>query len=243
MRLSIAILFLISICISCVRDDRCGCFDSNGKKEKETRDLSPFYELEVDHVFDVKLHIDNRPRIEITTGKHLFKGIETEVSNNRLHIKNKNKCNWTRKYIGFIKLDIYTDSLTYIRLNGSSNLWGTDTLFGNKIRIDNYSDISKVNLNIKCSELIYALHAGTGDSYLNGSAGVSYFWIMGYGNFHFQNMKVDNCNIMSNTTGSCYVTSCKELHSTIKNSGNIYYRGNPSIITSLRTGDGNLIPY
>jgi hypothetical protein len=232
------IIFFVA---SCSKDNGCGCFDSNGEVASEYRALSPFHELEIDNVFDVTLHIDSIPRISIETGRHLFKGIETKIENNRLYIKNKNRCNWARKYIGHIKLDIYTDELNYIRLNGSCNVRGTDTIFTNEIRVDDYTDISTVDMCVKCSTMTFALHAGTGDITLHGSANISYFWSMGYGYFHFTDFPTDLCYIMSNSTGNCYVMVNKEIEATLKNSGNIYFSGNAYKFTSTQTGSGKLI--
>ena len=241
MKIYFPFLFLIIFIGACSKDNRCGCFDSNGKSSTDTRNLSSFHELEIDQVFDVVLHVDSSPRISIECGEHLFKGIETTVENNRLHIKNLNTCNWVRKYNGHIKLNIYTDSLTYIKLNGSCNIESTDTIFVQEMKVDNYADISNFNMIVKCSTITFALHAGTGNITLHGSAGVSYFWTMGYGYFYFNDFPTDYCYINSNTTGNCFVTVNKEIEATLKNSGNIYYSGNPYRAVSVEKGKGKLI--
>jgi len=240
MKIWIPLIFLIIFIGACSRDNRCGCFDSNGKNSIDTRSLSHFHKLEIDQVFDVFLHIDSNPHISIECGEHLFKGIETTVENNRLRIKNLNTCNWARKY-GRIKLNIYTDTLTYIRLNGSCNIESTDTIFVQEMKVDNYADISNINMIIKCSTISFALHAGTGNITLHGSAGVAYLWSMGYGYFYFNDFPTDYCFIMSNTTGQCYVTVNKEIDAELKNSGNIYFSGNPYKYTSKESGSGKLI--
>jgi hypothetical protein len=241
MKILISLLIIVFFVEACSKDKHCGCFDSNGDIAIENRALSSFHEIEIDNVFDITIHIDSVPRISIETGKHLFKGIETEIENNRLYIKNNNTCNWVRNYNGKIKLEIYTNELTYIRLNESCDIKSKDTIITNEIRVDDYADISTFDLWVKCSTITFALHAGTGDITLRGNASTGYFWSMGYGNFHFYEFPTDYCYIMSNTTGNCYVNVEKEIEATIKNSGNIYYSGDPYKINTTRTGSGNLI--
>lgn len=241
MKVLISLFFLTLIIGACSKDNRCGCFDPSGENAIESRYVSSFKELEVDNVFEITIHISSVPKIRIETGKNLFKGIETKVENNRLYVKNNNKCNWVRKYNGKIKIDIYTNELTYIRLNESSDVQCKDTIVTNEIRVDDYAGISTFDLWVKCSTMTFALHAGTGDITLRGSAAVSYFWNAGYSNFHFTEFPTDYCYIMSNSTGKCYVNAGKEIEATIKNSGNIYYSGNPYYVKSIRTGSGNLI--
>jgi len=241
MKIYIPLLIFTFLTGACSKDKHCGCFDSNGDITTEIRSLSAFHELEVENVFDITLHIDSVPRISIKSGEHLFKGIETKVENNRLYIKNKNKCNWARKYEGKIKLDIYTNELTYIRLNESCDVKSKDTIVTNEIRVDDYADISTFDFWVKCSTITFALHAGTGDITLRGNAGVSYFYSMGYGNFHFSEFPTDYCFITSKSTGNCYVTVGNEIGATLNNSGNIYYSGNPDIVKVTQTGTGKLI--
>lgn len=241
MKIFFPFIILIFFIGACSKDNRCGCFDSNGKNATEIRSLNHFHELEIDQVFDIVLHIDSTPRISIECGEHLFKGIETTVENNRLQIKNLNTCNWIRKYNGHIKLNIYTDTLSYIRLSGSCNIEGTDTIFVQEMKVDDFADISNINMCIKCSTITFALHAGTGNITLHGKAGVAYFWSMGYGYFYFNDFPTDYCFIMSNTTGQCYVKVNKEIDAELKNSGNIYFSGDPYKFTSRYSGSGRLI--
>jgi len=236
--ISILVSFLL---FACSKSDRCGCFDSNGETITETRSIEPFSELEVDNVFDITLHLNSNPEIKIEVGKNLLKGIKTTVENNRLIIKNNNICNWTRKYNGHIKIDISCDSVSYIKLYESCDIRCTDTIRANEFRFDNYADISKVDMNFVCITMIYAVHAGTGDTKLHGSAKQCILWSMGYGYFYLNDFKTDYCNIMSNSTGNIYVNVSKEIEATIKNSGNVYYTGNPYSVITKGTGKGKLI--
>jgi len=234
-------IILLLLLLSCTKGHQCDCFVSNGKEFEEQRDLAPFTEIEINNVFDVTFKIDTVYKIKITTGKNLISGIETKVENNRLYIKNTNKCNWTRKYIGKAKLEITLNKLTYLNLKGSCDVNCNDTLFENEIRIDDWADISNVNLLINCSTLTFALHAGTGNINLKGNVGVGYYWNHGYAYFNFYELPTAHCYIMNNSTGNCYLTVKDEIGAKLYGNGNIYMKGNPSIITVNCYGLGEFI--
>ena len=243
MRSSFFILVISLLVLSCTRKDRCGCFDSNGSTITESRNLTSFNQLEIDDVFDITLHLNNNPRIDIETGKHLLKGIETQIENNRLIIKNKNICNWVRNYRGKIKLNIYCDSLSYIKLWESCDIRCTDTVKVNQFVFDNFADISTVDMNFNCFDFMFAVHAGTGQMNLKGKADICYLWTLGYCHLDCSNLETDYCFITNNSTGNSYIKVNKELEATIENSGNIYYSGNPYKVSPTEKGKGRLIRY
>ncbi len=240
------IFYFISLLIfisACSKEHSCDCFVSNGKVFEEQRDLSSFTEIEIDNVFDVTLKIDTVNEIKITTGKNLINGIETTVENNRLYVKNANKCNWTRKYIGKVKLEITLNKLTYLNLNGSCDVSCDDTIKGNEIKIDDWADISNFNMIFDCSSLTFALHAGTGNINLKGKVGVGYYWNHGYGYFNFYDLPTEYCYIMSNSTGNCNLSVNTEIGAKLYGTGNIYMKGNPSKILVNRYGLGEFIRF
>lgn len=241
MKLFVSLACIILFITSCSKNDKCGCFDSNGEIITETRILSSFNELEIDNVFEIRLHLNKNPLIEIKTGKHLLKGIETTVENNRLIIKNKNTCNWVRKNIGKINLDVYCDSLSYIKLWESCNINCNDTIKAQEFIFDNFADISNVEMNFICTTFTFAVHAGTGKMKINGNAETCYFWSMGYSEWDFTNFNTDFCIITSKSTGNCYINVNKELNATLFNSGNIYYSGNPYKVNTVEKGTGKLL--
>lgn len=241
MKRILPLIIIVLIFISCSKKDRCGCFDSNGEKVVDYRSLDSFNELEIDAVFDVNLHLNDSYRIEIETGKNLLKGIETTVLNNRLYVKNHNKCNWARKNIGKITLNIYCDTLSYIKLWESCDFRCLDTIKTQNFTFDNFADISSVEMNFVCNTLTFAVHAGTGKMNIKGSALTSYLWSMGYSVWDFNNFNTDYCFITSKSTGNCYINVNKELEATLFNSGDIYYSGNPYKISVIEKGSGKLL--
>jgi len=232
---------IVILSISCSKEEHCGCFDANGKINSTQKTLDEFTELEIYNVFDINIKIDTINKIIITTGKNLIKGINLKVKNNRLIIRNLNRCNWSRKYIGKIKLEIHLKKLTYFNLKGSCNVSCSDTIYGNEIKFDNWADISNVNMIFNCNTLTYAIHAGTGNSNLSGKVGVGYYWNHGYANFNFYELPTNFCYIMSNTTGSCNINVINELGAEIYSNGDILMKGNPSTINLKKAGKGNLI--
>lgn len=234
-------ILLITLLTSCSKGHRCDCFVSNGSEIEEIRPLNEFTELEINNVFEITLKIDTINKIKIITGKNLIKGIETVVENNRLFIKNTNKCNWARNYIGKIKLEISLNTLTYLNLKGSSDLTCTDTIHGTDLIVDNWADISNLYLTLDYSSIIFALHAGTGNIILKGKTISGNYWNNGYSNFDLSNLITTDCVVMSNSTGFTNINVKHEVNARLFNSGNIYLKGNPQIITNSQHGTGKLV--
>ncbi len=235
------LVILVTLFASCSKGHRCDCFVSNGNETEEIRSLSAFNELEINNVFDITLKIDTINQIKIISGKNIIKGIETVIENNRLYIKNTNKCNWARNYIGKIKLEISLNTLTYLNLKGSSDITCADTIHGTDLKIDNWADISNLDLTLDYSSIIFALHAGTGNIILKGKVTTGNYWNNGYSNFNFNDLITTDCIVMSNSTGFTNINVKHEVSARLFNSGNIYLKGNPSIITTSQHGSGKLV--
>ena len=72
------------------------CFKSTGKIVDEYRAVQQFNEIQVMNNINLFITYDTIQEIRVEAGKNLVNLIKTDVNNNRLIIKNNNKCNWIR---------------------------------------------------------------------------------------------------------------------------------------------------
>lgn len=231
------LILLLFFSISCKKNSK--CFNSTGVKTVETRVLAFFDKVKINSLFDVYWHYDSTYKVQIEGGKNLIPFVETRVSSHYLIITNNNKCNWLRKYER-IKIRIFSPSLSNFVIVGSGDYYFIDTLEADSFNISNWADISKVYAKVKCRWFAYTQHAGTGDTYISGSAGISYLWISGMGFLHAKNF-ICNYNYVTNrSTGDCYVSAIKEAGAYIYKSGDIYLYGKPDTVISKIHGIGKL---
>ncbi|MCX7861777.1 MAG: DUF2807 domain-containing protein [Bacteroidales bacterium] len=232
------IFFLCFWVISCQKPSK--CFHETGEETKEIRVLRSFKGVKINSLMDVFWHYDTTYKVEIQCGKKLLPFIETRQANDYLIISNFNKCNWLRKYRR-IKMHIYSPSLTELIIVGSGDYFFVDTLASDSFKINNWADISKIDAKVRCRWFAYTQHAGTGDTYLSGYAGISFLWISGMGYLHAKNLKANYNYITNKSTGNAYAYATKEAGVYIFKSGNVYLYGSPDTVIEKIYGIGNII--
>jgi hypothetical protein len=83
--------------------------------------------------------------------------------------------------------------------------------------------------------------SGSPDMKVRGITGVNYVYSAGYGVIYCQDLRSTFLFMRNTSTNDCYVWVTHELGYEIMSLGNIYYRGDPSIINGSVTGSGKLI--
>lgn len=234
----IVFFLLMLFLVSCQKGTK--CIHSMGDTIQETRFVSSFNRLRINSLMDVYWHLDTVSKVVISAGKNMMTYIKTEVKDNKLSITNENKCNWLRRYQR-IKVDVYSPAFKFIDLYGSGDFYLTDTLYSDSVMVDNWSDISKVKLLVHCNTFSYSQNAGTGDTYIVGSAGVSYLWVMGYGYVFANGFKTGYHYITHKSTGHLYVNVEKELGARLFSLGNLYVYGRPYMVDKEIYSSGNVI--
>jgi len=228
---------IIYFFISCQNNHQ--CFHSRGDETREIRRLEPFNHIKINNLFNVFWHYDSSYKVEIVSGKNLLPYIETRIQNNYLTITDNNRCNWLRKYKR-TEIHIYCPTITSLEIWGSGDYCFKDTLFSDSLLINNWADIINITLNVSCRWFAYSQNAGTGDTYINGKAGISYLWISGMGYLNAKNFICQYNYVTNKSTGDCYVYARKEAGINIYKSGNVYLYGNPDGIRKNIVGIGKL---
>jgi hypothetical protein len=99
----------------------------------------------------------------------------------------------------------------------------------------------EIRFNITVPAINYIELTGVGDIVLSGDNQHELTVIItGAGNIKAYEMKVDTCNITFTGVGDCHVFVNNELNVNLSGVGNVYYRGDPTIHSTI-TGVGHLI--
>jgi hypothetical protein len=241
----INIIFILLFCFlfSCIKDDKCNCFKTTGKKSTKEIILSDFTEIQVNNIFNVFITEDTINKIRIEGGKNLIPFIKTEVDCHSLIVSDKNKCNWLRNNRNEINLFISVKpfSLKSIMINGESNIYSTNTINGNELEIVVFSGIAKIDLSINNQTTRLTIHAATGDYTLRGNTLSAYIYSFGTCYVFADNLFSDIIYITNKSTGNDYIFAKNEIDGEVGYIGNIYYSGNPGIIHMKQTSSGRLI--
>ena len=176
---SILILLIVILSYSCDNNSS-RYFKSNGEIKTVKYDLEYFDKVKIYSDFEIVFENSPFHSITITTGENLIPFIDYDVENSVLTLRDRNSCDFLRKYIK-TKLIISAPKLSQIDIMETCDLISYDTLYFDKLIIDNYAGILKTDLLLFGDSLYFRCHASTGDYRLSGSSKFAYFYNRGSG--------------------------------------------------------------
>lgn len=232
---------LVLFFFSCKKENMGDCFKGSGDIISETRTITQSFNIvEVEDNVSLVLTQSSEYSIKVVAGGNLIGLIETELLNNVLTIRNKNKCNWVRSYDRPIIVYVSLPDLLSLQYRSAGDVTATNTFHLDSVKVEIWGGAGKVTMNVDCRVAIYAIHTGTGDLEISGKNIVSYVWNSGNGFFYGKDLETAYTFITNMGTGDCFINSNVHLGATILHVGNIYYKGDPELATDLR-GTGKLI--
>jgi len=219
----------------------CDCFKGTGKVITETRTPSDYTRIELNDNINLVITQDSINKISVEGGEKLLPNIQTEFVDNKLIIKNNNKCNWVRSYKNKFTVYVSAKSLKRIEYFGSGNITSTNTLVADTLEINCLESSGKIDIMANTQNNFLRIHTGSTDMYVSGNTNENFLYNTSNGFAHLENLHTNINTIVSSTTGDCYVNADQKLDVTIKYIGNVYYYGNPSTINTNISGKGQLI--
>jgi hypothetical protein len=98
-----------------------------------------------------------------------------------------------------------------------------------------------MSMNVRANKVSTTI-AGSGTIHIAGKADYHNVTIAGSGNLEALDFIVSSYDIQIPGSGECRIHVKDVLNVLIAGSGNVYYRGNPSVINTTIVGSGNVIP-
>jgi len=124
----------------------CDCFKGTGKVITETRTPSDYTRIELNDNINLVITQDSINKISVEGGEKLLPNIQTEFVDNKLIIKNNNKCNWVRSYKNKFTVYVSAKSLKRIEYFGSGNITSTNTLVADTLEINCPESAEKIDI-------------------------------------------------------------------------------------------------
>jgi hypothetical protein len=253
------LLPLIMALVSCTKDPL-GCIKSTGEVETETYKTVPFQAVLATDNIDITFHYVQNPddvRVEVSAGRNLLPKIKIvnekfllftpgdSINNsitdslNRLVITNENQCNWVRSFDTPLRADIFYHNLKHIEYRSVGNINFSDTLRADTFWLDVFEGSGRIDLLINTKTSFLSFHYGSAEIFAKGQSGVSYIYQASYGPVRADELYSQFVYMNNQSTNDTYVYANVHLGVTISYSGNVYYKGNPTINLS-RFGTGQL---
>lgn len=192
---------------------------------------------------NINLHLSQSAGNTLTleAGKNLMDKIETYVNeDSTLIIKNNNSCNWVRSYNKPITVYVNVTDLRKIEYRSIGNVTNDDTLRVDSLTIDVWEGAGTIELAINTVNCNANIHYGTADIFLHGKAKQGFYYMLGAGKIDASGLEVGLAYLRNWSSNNMYLWATNNMSVEIKGLGNVYYKGNPGISSSI-LGEGKLI--
>ena len=209
----------------------------NGDIITKTRSVSNYDKIGVAGAFDVKLFKGKEGEITIKADENLMEYIITEVKNGNLKIKSKKGYNIRASKT--IVITVPFDDISAVSLAGSGDIYSDDVIDSSNLKLS-LAGSGNFNLAISTKKLTSSI-AGSGNLTLKGDANEFTCSIAGSGNINAYDLKAKVATVKIAGSGNVKVHVTNEIHAKSAGSGNIYYKGNPSIEKTSSAGSGSIV--
>jgi Putative auto-transporter adhesin, head GIN domain len=205
--------------------------------------LSEFDTLQLESVFEVYLIQGNTNSIKLVGAQQIVENVSIEILNNTLKVSNAYKGNWLHPSNNKIKLYITVNQISKIIASESCQIKSLNALIGNEIGLIMSSKYNSAELELDCKTFYYWNNFPCGGQIkLSGNTNELKIWNVALMAIDARELKADIVSVSNSSKGDCKVTCSQKISYKITGSGNIYLKGNPSLIEKIEeSSSGKLI--
>lgn len=203
----------------------------------ETRNVSNFKQIKSDFSGDIIITQGNTFEVKIEGPQNVINTVQTNVKGDVLNIKIKNAV--VVKGANKLKVYITAPEITAMSINGSGSISGGDFTGNMSLMINGSGNINlagvtggSLHANISGSGYIQVDDGAVTDETVN---------IDGSGDVKIANVQSHNSDVHVSGSGNTNVYVTDFLKVRINSSGDVYYRGEPTIDVDI-SGSGKLKP-
>jgi hypothetical protein len=228
--LSFSILLGAAASLGLLPSCRLGCVRGSGHQVTESHKIGNFTKLEIDGAFRVNLKQDSSGTASITGDDNLLKYIRSENDGDKLVIESrKNFCS-----SGEMVINIGIKTLE--RLEGSGAVeFVSDGKLNTKDLDIRLSGASKVDLDLTAAN-VTTHGSGATEIMLKGQATSHKVDLTGSGKVSALDFVVGSYDISTTGASHCDINVLNSLNVSTTGSSDIRYRGNPTNVTTSKTG-------
>jgi hypothetical protein len=203
----------------------------------ETRSLPDFNQLKTGGSWDVILKKGDRAEVLLEAKNLNLERVIAEVKNGTLDIYLE-KGNYRNVDL---KVTVTYQDLEGIHSSGSGNLKSTDAVVADELKIS-LSGSGNASFNEVVSDKLALTMSGSGDLTIRGgSTGQVTLKQSGSGNFKAGDLEAQDASIEKSGSGNAALTVDRTLSVRASGSGNVAYKGNPSLNDIKVSGSGRVV--
>jgi hypothetical protein len=209
----------------------------DGSNTTETKNLTGFNAINLVIDADVAYTQDSIYKVEITGQKNIVAVMDVKVENGELKIDFKRNV-WDHNDLSIV---VHSPNMNQLKISGNGNINVLNTINENNLDLT-ISGTGNISIATASLQSININLSGTGDAKINGgSCKNAYFKISTFGTIRSEFMTTTSADATVSGFGDIYVNALETLRVNISGSGNIKYKGKPTV-TSEISGIGKVIP-
>ncbi|WP_046758086.1 head GIN domain-containing protein [Kordia jejudonensis] len=239
-------ILILTIFISCDKEDANDCFQTSGTMITEEVLVEAFTKIEVNEGVNLVIKEGENQEVLIATGANLINDVEAKVVGETLFLSDNNDCNYVRDY-GITTIYVTVPNLTEINSKTQFEVRSDGILTFPSITLisENFTNNNPAsgnfNLQIENEELSITFN-NLSNLFISGTTTLFTISIPG-GNprIEAENLLADTVIISSRGSNDILINPKQELRGDIYGTGDVIAYTKPSIITLIAHYTGSLL--
>ena len=241
---TISIIFIITLCYSCNKDNGSGCVTRVGDIVTEERSFTEAFNT-LDIRDNARVIIKEGPEYKaiVRGGANLMESYTTTVEGYKLVIENKTVCQWLRDQNTPFEVYITMPQIDSILFSGYGDISSDGVLEVDTFLFDSKNAVGNVDITFSGNYLKLIQHTGATNIHFTGSFDYAYVYSTSYSIIDLSKLSLNDAFLTNEGTGDFKVSCADYMKVKIDLTGNIYYDQDPEIFVESHLGSGQLIHY
>jgi hypothetical protein len=226
---------LVTYCVLVFLFSHCkkpGCFSEAGSIVSIKRAVAPFHRIDLYDNIDLVLVQDTVESIMVKAPQNVGPNIEAAIANGTLTLRNNINCKWLRSPSESITVVVGVKSLDYINYSGSGNITSVNTIQAETISLYSATGAGNVEMFLNAKQLNATIEYESADFIFHGTADLCYCYANSRATLNIEDLAIKNLNIGYASVRDITVNVSDRIDALIYHTGNIYYKGNPTVFTT-----------
>ena len=239
MKRSLLSALLIMLLVACKKPT---CFEDAGPLVTVERQTASFHRINLFDDVDVILTQDTIESIKVKAPKFIEPNISVQNENGVLTIKNNTTCSWLRNPSEKVEVYIGIKNLDYFEYSGSGNVSSSNTIKANAINFYSATGAGNIDISLEAKQVTAWVEYESADFIFKGKADICYCYANSRGTLQFEDFDVRHLVINYAGNRNTTVSATERIEAVVYHTGNVFYKGNPSNITTVYYSSGRLLP-
>lgn len=208
----------------------------NGNVVEETRDIVGFTRILISSGIDVFLSEGDSFEVRVEADENLLEVIETSLKGNMLEV-GTNMVNIRRAKSK--KVHITLPKLEALKISSAGDCVGQTLFHCDELKLG-ISSAGDLSLEVEARRIDLGI-SSSGDARLAGKAEVFDISLSSAGDLNAYDLEAAIVNVNVSSAGDAKVYATDELSMSASSAGNIYYKGQATVIRSSTSSAGNIV--